>query len=83
MKAKLLNTTKRIRQFSAGNREPKESDKIVYIDGSYDMLHIGHIETLKKARELGDYLIVGLHDDEVIITYYLCLSVGVLLLFLS
>lgn len=36
------------------------------------MLHIGHIETLKKARELGDYLFVGLHDDEVIIfkTFY-------------
>lgn len=48
-----------------GNREPKETDRIVYIDGSYDMLHIGHIETLRKARELGDYLIVGLHDDEV------------------
>lgn len=38
----------------------------MYIDGSYDMLHIGHIETLKKARELGDYLIVGLHDDETV-----------------
>lgn len=33
------------------------------------MLHIGHIETLKKARELGDYLIVGLHDDEVFYLY--------------
>lgn len=66
VKVKLLNTTKRIRQFSHGNREPKDTDKIVYIDGSYDMLHIGHIETLKKARELGDYLIVGLHDDETV-----------------
>jgi len=62
----LLNTTKRIRQFSSGNREPKDGDKIVYIDGSYDMLHIGHIETLRKASELGDYLIVGLHDDETV-----------------
>ncbi|KAL4476418.1 hypothetical protein ABPG74_010151 [Tetrahymena malaccensis] len=66
VKLKLLNTTKRIRQFSQGNREPKEGDKIVYIDGSFDMLHIGHIETLKKAKELGDYLIVGLHDDETV-----------------
>ena len=30
------------------------------------MIHIGHIATLKKAKELGDYLIVGLHDDDII-----------------
>ncbi len=46
-----------------GNREPKQSDKIVYIDGSFDMLHMGHIKTLELARKLGDFLIVGVHDD--------------------
>ncbi len=30
------------------------------------MIHIGHIATLQKAKEQGDYLIVGLHDDDVI-----------------
>lgn len=45
-KVKLLNTTKRIRQFSHGLKEPLPNEKIVYIDGSYDMIHIGHISTL-------------------------------------
>ena len=48
-----------------GNREPKSDDVVVYIDGSFDLLHIGHVATLKKAKSLGTYLIVGLHDDEV------------------
>lgn len=63
---KLLNTTKRIREFSKGNKEPKPTDKIVYIDGSFDILHVGHIEILKKAKSLGDFLIVGIHDDDLI-----------------
>ena len=32
--------------------------------GTYDLLHYGHIRLLKRARELGDYLIVGLSTDE-------------------
>lgn len=32
--------------------------------GSFDTLHFGHIRLLKRARELGDYLIVGLSTDE-------------------
>lgn len=31
--------------------------------GTYDLLHRGHINLLKRARELGDYLIVGLSTD--------------------
>lgn len=62
----MLNTTRRIRQFSSDLKEPKTDDKIVYIDGSYDLLHNGHIATLKNAKAMGDYLIVGLHDDETI-----------------
>lgn len=48
-------------------KEPGANDRIVYIDGSFDMLHIGHIKTLKKAKSMGDYLIVGLYDDETIL----------------
>lgn len=32
--------------------------------GTFDLLHYGHINILKRARELGDYLIVGLSTDE-------------------
>lgn len=32
--------------------------------GTYDLLHYGHLNILKKAKSLGDYLIVGLSSDE-------------------
>lgn len=32
--------------------------------GTYDILHYGHINLLKRAKNLGDYLIVGLSTDE-------------------
>lgn len=32
--------------------------------GTYDLLHYGHIELLRRAREMGDYLIVALSSDE-------------------
>jgi len=32
--------------------------------GTFDMLHYGHIELLRRARALGDYLIVALSSDE-------------------
>ena len=32
--------------------------------GTFDVLHYGHINLLKRARALGDYLIVGLSTDE-------------------
>ena len=38
--------------------------KRVITYGTYDVLHYGHINLLKRARALGDYLIVGLSSDE-------------------
>ncbi|MBT2600542.1 MULTISPECIES: glycerol-3-phosphate cytidylyltransferase [unclassified Oceanobacillus] len=32
--------------------------------GTFDMLHIGHINLLKRAKSLGDYLIVGISTDD-------------------
>ncbi|KAJ1629298.1 hypothetical protein T492DRAFT_1012138 [Pavlovales sp. CCMP2436] len=35
----------------------------VYLDGCFDLFHAGHVAVLRAARALGDYLIVGVHDD--------------------
>ncbi|MBR4830297.1 MAG: glycerol-3-phosphate cytidylyltransferase [Bacilli bacterium] len=32
--------------------------------GTFDLLHIGHIEILRRAKELGDYLVVAVSTDE-------------------
>jgi len=64
--SQFLTTGRMIRLFSVGFREPPTNARVVYMDGSFDMLHSGHMLTIKKARELGDYLIVGLHSDGLI-----------------
>jgi ethanolamine-phosphate cytidylyltransferase len=63
--SQFLATTRRIMHFS-NNREPKASDKVVYISGSFDLLHNGHIETLKQAKAQGDFLFVGVWSDDVV-----------------
>lgn len=37
--------------------------KIVFTNGCFDILHIGHVRYLAKAKRLGDVLIVGLNSD--------------------
>jgi D-glycero-beta-D-manno-heptose 1-phosphate adenylyltransferase len=37
--------------------------KVVFTNGVFDLLHIGHITYLAKAAELGDKLIIGLNSD--------------------
>nr|CCC95928.1 unnamed protein product [Trypanosoma congolense IL3000] len=60
-----LTTSRKIAQFS-NNRPPPRDGKIVYVQGSFDLFHVGHVQFLKKARALGDYLVVGLYDDQTI-----------------
>ena len=39
------------------------SKKIVFTNGCFDLLHLGHVDYLAKAADLGDVLIVGLNSD--------------------
>lgn len=40
-----------------------DGKKIVFTNGVFDILHVGHVTYLKQARSLGDILIVGVNDD--------------------
>ena len=43
-----------------------EGKKVVFTNGCFDILHIGHVRYLKEAAGLGDVLIVGLNSDSSI-----------------
>jgi rfaE bifunctional protein nucleotidyltransferase chain/domain len=42
----------------------KAGARIVFANGCFDVLHVGHVRYLAGARELGDVLIVGVNSDE-------------------
>ena len=41
----------------------------VYADMVADLFHHGHVLFLQRARALGDYLVVGIHADDVVTSY--------------
>jgi len=41
-----------------------KSQKIVFTNGCFDLLHLGHIDYLSKAKDLGDVLIIGINTDD-------------------
>ncbi len=43
----------------------KSADKrIVFTNGCFDIVHLGHVDYLEKARDLGDKLVLGLNTDQ-------------------
>ncbi len=42
----------------------RQGRRLVFTNGVFDVLHVGHLRLLQAARELGDLLIVGLNDDD-------------------
>ncbi|WP_457564947.1 D-glycero-beta-D-manno-heptose-7-phosphate kinase [Caminibacter sp.] len=41
----------------------KENKKIVFTNGCFDILHLGHVKYLQKAKNLGDKLIIGVNSN--------------------
>ncbi len=54
----LLDELKKIRE-----TYKKKSQKVVFTNGCFDLLHSGHVDYLTKAKNLGDVLVVGLNTD--------------------
>jgi len=46
------------------NSDRKDSKKIVFTNGCFDILHAGHIRYLSEAKSLGDILVVGINSDK-------------------
>jgi D-beta-D-heptose 7-phosphate kinase/D-beta-D-heptose 1-phosphate adenosyltransferase len=41
-----------------------EGKRIIFTNGCFDLLHVGHIRYLEKAKAIGDILVVGLNSDQ-------------------
>jgi rfaE bifunctional protein nucleotidyltransferase chain/domain len=42
----------------------KQGKQVVFTNGCFDILHVGHMTYLEEAKEFGDYLFVGVNSDE-------------------
>lgn len=61
MKPERVVSIKKIKEIV--KREREKGRKIVFTNGCFDLIHAGHIYLLKRAKSLGDILIVGLNSD--------------------
>jgi D-beta-D-heptose 7-phosphate kinase/D-beta-D-heptose 1-phosphate adenosyltransferase len=48
---------------TAVRRAQRRGDRVVFTNGCFDLLHVGHVRSLEQARSLGDRLIVGVNSD--------------------
>lgn len=58
MIASLELITPKVRDLQASGK------KVVFTNGCFDILHLGHIDLLQKARDLGDVLVVAINSDD-------------------
>lgn len=55
-----------LRQLQDIKSKKKDKKKIVFTNGCFDLFHIGHLTYLKKAKDEGDILVIGVNSDESI-----------------
>ncbi|KAJ3286664.1 Ethanolamine-phosphate cytidylyltransferase [Rhizoclosmatium sp. JEL0117] len=48
-------------------RQKPKSELRIWVDGCFDMMHFGHANALRQAKEMGGYLVVGVHSDAEIL----------------
>ncbi|MBS1842377.1 MAG: D-glycero-beta-D-manno-heptose 1-phosphate adenylyltransferase [Acidobacteria bacterium] len=60
MRSRILSLQEASQRFGRANRGGK---RVVFTNGCFDLLHPGHIQSLERARALGDALIVGINSD--------------------
>lgn len=60
MDAKIVSSSRLSKKLAGLQRRGK---RIVFTNGCFDMLHVGHVTYLAKAKRLGDTLVVGLNSD--------------------
>eukprot|EP00127_Corallochytrium_limacisporum_P001207 Clim_evm42s44 gene=Clim_evmTU42s44 len=64
-----LSAENGLAQFLSDQQPPKPGDRVVYIGAGFDLFHVGHLDLLEAAKNHGDYVVVGLHDDKTINSY--------------
>ncbi len=60
MESKVLGL-ERLRELLGSKRRGK---KVVFTNGCFDLLHVGHVRYLQKAKSMGDILVVGVNGDD-------------------
>src|SRR5271157_5892536 len=50
------------------DQERAKGKKIVFGNGCFDLIHVGHVRYLGAAKALGDILVVGVNDDESLVS---------------
>jgi len=64
--ASMLPTMSRLSQFRTEGATRENAKRIIYVDGAFDLFHVGHMAFLREAKKHGDYLLVGVHSDSVV-----------------
>lgn len=59
--SKFFTTSRLLHLFSAGAKSPKKGQRVIYMDGAWDMFHCGHVAILKAAKKVSPYRTNLLH----------------------